>query len=901
MSSVGLSEVNGMRIMNRCLLILLVSSLILTIAFVRYEGTLSVRASPSVYQGNLILTGNNVTVIEGQFTINGSIIVENNATLILRNAVVNFTQTSDYQYNMTFQNPTNGNPRLIVENATLMTPHSFFIYFYGNSSCVANDLYVWPAYGTGIWWHLYDSSSLSITDSTVYTVTAYGNSLFEASNCYMRYLSAFGSVSANASSTYVESLTSFNSANVVMTDSTMYNIYTGYGSLVHLVNSTSSTYDFLGTSGVTVSWYLDVKAVDLYGVPLDYVYVTASYSSNTVIESKLTDVNGLARFTLMEKMINATDSYPVGDYYVDADHVSGASAGQTVSITGNQVLTVMLSINAQDYIIIKSDGSITPLTANVTTSDKILYTFTGDNYASIIVDRSNIIINGMGYTVQASGRSGLSLSGMYNVTIENVTIANSGSAINLYGSSSCILSRNNVSGGYGGIYLDYCFNCTVSNNNVTNSGRGVRLQYSSGNVISGNLMTNNSYGNFGVYGYDWSYFVNYIATSNLVNGKPVYYLMNQSNIVVSPLTYPSGVGYLGLFNCKNVTVQDMTLTGNGQGLLLAYTNDSTIISNNIMENGEGVDLYFSPGNVLSGNNITNCTDEGSLVTLFSSPGCIVSGNNITNNYWGSGVLIVFSNCTISGNNLANNYDGVVLSSSSNCAVLGNNITKNSCGINIYSSSGNTFYHNNFINNTQQIYSDGSSNTWDNGYPSGGNYWSDYAGVDLHLGSSQNVVGGDGIGDINCTIGANNVDRYPLIGPLKTFNAGTWNNTLYSVDIISNSTITDFSFNQTHRTITFSVTGVDDSIGFCRVTIPQALMWVGTPDDWIIIVNGTLLTQRYIDESNGHTYIYFNYAHSTETVEIQSTGVIPEFQSLMLLLLFMIATSLGTFILKRKRN
>jgi hypothetical protein len=68
-----------------------------------------------------------------------------------------------------------------------------------------------------------------------------------------------------------------------------------------------------------------------------------------------------------------------------------------------------------------------------------------------------------------------------------------------------------------------------------------------------------------------------------------------------------------------------------------------------------------------------------------------------------------------------------------------------------------------------------------------------------------------------------------------------------------------------------------------------------------MMNGTLLAQHYINESGGYTYIYFNYTHSTETVEIQSTEVIPEFQPLMLMLLFMITTLLSVFILKRKRN
>jgi len=67
-----------------------------------------------------------------------------------------------------------------------------------------------------------------------------------------------------------------------------------------------------------------------------------------------------------------------------------------------------------------------------------------------------------------------------------------------------------------------------------------------------------------------------------------------------------------------------------------------------------------------------------------------------------------------------------------------------------------------------------SNTWDDGYPSGGNYWSDYNGTDYYRGPHQNETGSDGIGDtpyifINTAINRandDNVDRYPLMKPIN---------------------------------------------------------------------------------------------------------------------------------------
>jgi hypothetical protein len=60
--------------------------------------------------------------------------------------------------------------------------------------------------------------------------------------------------------------------------------------------------------------------------------------------------------------------------------------------------------------------------------------------------------------------------------------------------------------------------------------------------------------------------------------------------------------------------------------------------------------------------------------------------------------------------------------------------------------------------------------WDDGYPSGGNYWSDYAGIDVFSGPYQNITSYDGIGDTPYIIDANNTDRYPLMNPWPHDNA-----------------------------------------------------------------------------------------------------------------------------------
>jgi len=177
-------------------------------------------------------------------------------------------------------------------------------------------------------------------------------------------------------------------------------------------------------------------------------------------------------------------------------------------------------------------------------------------------------------------------------------------------------------------------------------------------------------------------------------------------------------------------------TGESKGIKLSGRSNVTIKNIQIKKFGSGIHLYSSSNNSISGNNIAN---NGSGIWLSSS-----------------------SNNSISGNNIANNDYGIVLSSSSNNSISGNNIANNGSGIWLYSSSNNRFYHNNFIDNTQQVYNhvSGYANVWDDGYPSGGNYWSDYA--ERYPDATE--IDDSGIWDTPYYIDDYNQDNYPLMEP-----------------------------------------------------------------------------------------------------------------------------------------
>lgn len=386
-------------------------------------------------------------------------------------------------------------------------------------------------------------------------------------------------------------------------------------------------------------------------------------------------------------------------------------------------------VSAQDETIyINADGSVTPSSAPILSVDNITYTLTGNvsypDYAGIIVQRGNIAIDGNGCTVLGNQSGyGLILTDVSNVTIEN----------------------SNIEGFTAGIYLISSSNNTLSGNNVTaNTFYGIELdESSSNNIVSRNNATANRFG-FLLYGSHNS------VTRNNVTA-------NVDGIVAN-------FGLNNTISYNNVTESDQS------GIWVYYSSSNTVNGNTATANKDaGISVGSSSNNIVSGNDAT--ANKGLGISIERSPNNVVSGNDVAANALDGIEIFSSSNNIVSGNHVAaNNASGIYLDwACSNNIVSGNNITANALiGIEIYSSSNNTIFHNDFIgtraNNTIQVSSYNSTNTWDNGYPSGGNYWSNYTGTDKYRGSFQNQTGSDEIGDSPYSLDVNNIDHYPLMRP-----------------------------------------------------------------------------------------------------------------------------------------
>lgn len=505
------------------------------------------------------------------------------------------------------------------------------------------------------------------------------------------------------------------------------------------------------------------------------------------------------------------------------------------------------------------DGSINPSTANITTADHIIYTFTANNYAPIVVQRNNIILDGRGYTLQSPGgysNNGVFLDGRTNVTITNIRITAFAFGVSAYSSYGSRITNNRITGinlGYG-YYLGY----------------GINLVSSSNNTLFQNIITNNQYGLF----FDSSS-RNTLRVNTITNGQyGVYFDSSSDNALLRNTITDNPNGIYFASSSRNNLLSINTISNNGGGVTLNPSCDNSTLSWNFIEANDLHGVWLgSSDNTLSNNEVTNTKySDGIYVT---SSGNTLSGNTISENN-GDGIWLQSSSSTntLSGNTITNNQFGITIDSSNN-TISGNTISANSHdGVRLTSLAMNRIFHNNFIGNVQQVGIQESANIWDDGYPSGGNYWSNYNDTDLFSGPYQNINGSDGLGDKPYIIDTNNTDSYPLAAPFKAFDAGNWNGTQHFVNIVSNSTLAGFNFDLATNppTLGFDVTGTNATVGFCRVAIPKAFMWCDSDDQWTVVVNGTLLQRGIVTDAN-YTYIYFAYHHSTQTVEINSTHAV----------------------------
>ncbi len=349
-----------------------------------------------------------------------------------------------------------------------------------------------------------------------------------------------------------------------------------------------------------------------------------------------------------------------------------------------------------------------------------------------------------------------------NIVSGNILSQNHDHGILIWDNSN----HNNVSGNVvsnsfeWSIYLYRSDNNTVSENTVSsNDYQGIFLELSSKSTLFNNHMDKSGISINGFELIHWN--THTIDTSNMVNGKPVYYWNNRIGGTV-----PEGAGQVILANCTNVVVEGQNFIRVTTGVSVGFSTFCNIRNNIAIDNKEGIQLTSSNNNTIS-SNVVSRNQYGIRLTSFyiftSNMYNTIVNNTVTfNNKSGIHLSHLSMHNTIVHNTVtSNNGYGIYISSiSTDNQIVNNTIAFNTgYGISVRGTE-NLIYHNLFIYNESQAQGI-DRHYWDAGDPAeggkGGNYWSDYEGKDR----------GDGIGDVPYDIYPHywwNKDRYPWTNP-----------------------------------------------------------------------------------------------------------------------------------------
>jgi parallel beta-helix repeat protein len=431
-----------------------------------------------------------------------------------------------------------------------------------------------------------------------------------------------------------------------------------------------------------------------------------------------------------------------------------------------------------------------------------------------------------------------------SIIFGNTAMGNHQDGFQFFECSNMTISSNEiVSNGAAGIFLSTSSNNNVVSNNVAGSDQGIRLEYSANN----NNVTQNT-----------------IANSNN-NGLLVQFSSNQNKFSNNTITHNSGDGIQLHFNADNNLIsENLVLESGAEGMRLLETSiHNTIVNNTVIGSGGdgiGLESHSSQNDI-----INNYVKDSNWYGIHPHGGTDPSDH--------------ITDVNIIGNTLENNEVGVILTNAWDCRVFNNNFLGNRA--------------------TQAaIEGTSSGNAWDDGYPSGGNFWNDYSGVDQYHGAAQNLVGSDGIGDTAYTISApSDLDNYPLFNLFNPTELLAMNFTFggQPIPIIVTTNVTITATGSTPGALNFTVTGPSGETGYVRAIIPAD----ATNANLKVLVNGTAVAYPFptIETNGTHYFVYTEFTLSTH--EVLFIFVVPEYTLGGLLALASCFAAFGVYKIRKK--
>lgn len=428
--------------------------------------------------------------------------------------------------------------------------------------------------------------------------------------------------------------------------------------------------------------------------------------------------------------------------------------GKAVSVTKNGI-----HLYDNEHAVSVKDCKVESNDVGILASKCPLLCVSGNNISfnevgSLLIESQGSLF--MDNVVAFSDDYGVIVGDATGITVVHNYILDSGTAgMSISESDGCAIESNLVVNNLYNINVNRCTNIVVWNNTIPswNSAvleTGIRVLSSSSCTLTGNVISTRHH---------------CIAIYDSDTIKVSY----------NDITGPSTDGYacIGMWNCSDMSVNRNSVANNLWGIWMAGVSDSLVEKNIVVDNRYGIGLDSHPDSIYSSrvvvkDNEVFGNEEYGIYLLFWCQGCSLIDNYLFDNH-DIGIAVTYSQDTlVQGNEVSCSGGTGLLVRGVSCArtiVTDNDFVENAgAGVELDSCVDTSVHHNRFVLNSVQAMEDleGSGNVWDDGYPSGGNFWSDYSGADLFSGSSQDIPGSDGIGDTPYLIDSVHSDRYPLM-------------------------------------------------------------------------------------------------------------------------------------------
>lgn len=319
-----------------------------------------------------------------------------------------------------------------------------------------------------------------------------------------------------------------------------------------------------------------------------------------------------------------------------------------------------------------------------------------------------------------------------------------------------------------GIFFWGSSNCTISGNYIEKVGFGIDLSNSHDNMIIGNNITDS-----GFCINIKNSFRNIISQNTVVNGSWGVFLNNCTGGTIESNTFVEGQSGIDFYESGGVTVTRNNISSNHGGIELGDSDYNIITKNNVQSNlKRGLDTRGSENNTITDNVFSN-NEYGIFLDLGSNTNLIF--NNSFHSHSESGMYLSSSAFNTVANNTVHSSlrNGMYLRGSFNHNLIVYNHVHSNVEEGIFAGHGakqNLIHHNHLENNngatpvfnaSHKQVQDLAGSSWDDGYPSGGNYYSDWLSPDIFSGPLQDVTGADGIVDDPYYVNNLAQDNYPL--------------------------------------------------------------------------------------------------------------------------------------------